>query len=179
MRIFWAVVAGYSIFAISAVLLFHLSGVDPHSPATLGFKALTIAYGVAFAYFGGLVAGRVAGRTDLVCGIALASVIVLGATISIIARPGAGALWTQTAALLISHPPLLPATGPAEKENDAPNEDALSDEFCLPDIPEQRVHKPPRVVASMWPASNLNRDVVNLYALSGDSKAPSLNRHFS
>lgn len=50
MRTFWAVVAGYSIFAVYAVLLFHLSGVDPHSPAAVGFKALTVAYGLAFAY---------------------------------------------------------------------------------------------------------------------------------
>jgi hypothetical protein len=107
MRTLWAVVAGYSIFAISAVVLFHLSRVDPHSPATLGFKALTVAYGLAFAYFGGFVAGRIAGRTDLVGGIALAIVIALGATISMIARPGAGALWTQTAALLFFAPASL------------------------------------------------------------------------
>src|SRR5580698_8457931 len=100
MRIFLAVVAGYSIFAVSAVIFFHLSGVDPHSPAGLGFKALTVAYGLAFAYLGGFVGGRIAERTDLACGIALAMVIALGATISMIARPGAGALWTQTAALL-------------------------------------------------------------------------------
>lgn len=107
MRTFWAVVAGYSIFAVYAVLLFHLSGVDPHSPAAVGFKALTVAYGLAFAYLSGLVVGRIAGRPDLVCGITLAIVIALGATISMIARPGAGALWTQTAALLLFAPASL------------------------------------------------------------------------
>jgi hypothetical protein len=107
MRALLAVVTGYLIFATSAVLLFHLTKVDPHSPAALGFKALTIAYGLAFAYLGGLVAGRIAGRADLVCGIALAIVIALGATISMIARPGAGALWTQTAALLLFAPASL------------------------------------------------------------------------
>jgi len=107
MRTILAVVAGYLIFAVSAVLLFHLTKVDPHSPATLGFKALTVAYGLAFAFLSGFVAGRFAGRTDLVCGIALALVIALGATISMIARPGAGALWTQTAALLLCAPSSL------------------------------------------------------------------------
>lgn len=104
MRAFLAVVAGYFIFAISAVLLFHVTNVDPHSPAGSGFMALTIGYGLAFALLGGFVAGRIARRTDLVCGVALALVIALGATISMIARPGAGALWTQTAALLLFAP---------------------------------------------------------------------------
>jgi hypothetical protein len=107
MRVFLAVVAGYLVFAVSAVILFHLANVDPHSPASLGFKALTLAYGLAFAYVGGFVAGQIARRADLVCGIALAIVIALGATISMIARPGAGALWTQIAALFLFAPSSL------------------------------------------------------------------------
>jgi MFS family permease len=107
MRTFLAVVAGYLVFAVSAVLFFHLTNVDPHSPAALGFEALTIAYGLAFAFLSGFVAGRIGQRTDLVCGIALALVIALGATISILARPGAGALWTQTAALVLFAPASL------------------------------------------------------------------------
>ena len=107
MRTFLAVVAGYLIFAVSAVLLFHLTNIDPHSPAALGFKALTMAYGLAFALVSGFVAGRIGRRTDLLCGIALALVIALGATISMLARPGAGALWTQTAALILFAPASL------------------------------------------------------------------------
>jgi hypothetical protein len=107
MRAFLAVIAGYLTFAGSAVLFFRLSNVDPHSPAAVGFEALTIAYGLAFSMLSGFVAGRLARRTDLVCGIALALVIALGATVSIIARPGAGALWTQTAALLLFAPASL------------------------------------------------------------------------
>ena len=102
-----AVGAGYLIFAVSAVLLFHLTNVDPHSPAAVGFKVLAIAYGLAFASLAGFVAGRIAQRTDLVCGIALALVTALGATISMLARPGAGALWTQTAALVLFAPASL------------------------------------------------------------------------
>jgi len=107
MRIFLAVVAGYLIFAVSAVLLFHLTNIDPHSPAALGFKVLTMAYGLVFALASGFVAGRIGRRTDLLCGIALALVIALGATISMLARPGAGALWTQTAALILFAPASL------------------------------------------------------------------------
>ena len=107
MRAFLAVVAGYVIFAGSAVLLFHVTNVDPHSPAALGFKAFTMAYGLAFAFLSGFLAGRFGRRTDLMCGLALAFVIALGATISMLARPGAGALWTQTAALILFAPASL------------------------------------------------------------------------
>ena len=107
MRAFLAVFAGYLIFAGSAVLLFRVTKVDPHSSAAVGFELLTIVYGVAFALLGGFVTGKIARRTDLNCGIALALLIALGATASMIARPGAGALWTQTAALLLFAPASL------------------------------------------------------------------------
>jgi hypothetical protein len=104
MRTSLAVAAGYLIFAGTAVLFFHLLNVDPHSPATVRFKVFTIAYGVAFALLGGFVAGSIARRMDLNCGIVLALVIALGATVSMVARPGAGAVWTQTAALFLFAP---------------------------------------------------------------------------
>ena len=104
MRGVLGVVSGYLIFALSAVLYFRLANVDPHSPAAVGFEMLTIAYGLVFAMLGGFIAGKIARRTGLMSGILLALVIVLGATVSIIARPGAGALWSQTAALLLFAP---------------------------------------------------------------------------
>ena len=107
MRAFLAVFTGYLIFAGSAVLLFRVTKVDPHSPAAVSFELLTIAYGFAFALLGGFVTGKIARRTDLSCGIALALLIALGATVSMIARPGEGALWTQTAALLLFAPASL------------------------------------------------------------------------
>ena len=103
MRALLAVVSGYLIFAGSAVLFFRLLNVDPHSPATVGFEVLT-AYGLAFASLGGFVTGKIARRKDQSCGIALALLIALVAAVSMIARPGAGALWTQTAALLLFAP---------------------------------------------------------------------------
>jgi cation transport ATPase len=107
MRAFLAVLGGYVIFAGSAVFLFQVTKVDPHSPAAAGFELLTIVYGIGFASLGGFVTGTIARRADLSCGIALALVIALGATVSIVARPGAGALWTQTAALLLFAPAAL------------------------------------------------------------------------
>jgi hypothetical protein len=120
MRAFLAVVAGYLIFAGSAVVFFRLANVDPHSPAVVGFEALTIAYGLGFSTLSGFVAGKVARRADLVCGIALAFVIALGASVSIIARPGAGALWTQTAAVLLFAPASLAGDWVRKRMQDAP-----------------------------------------------------------
>ncbi len=107
MRITLAVVGGYLIFAVSAVLLFRLTKIDPHSPAAAGFEVFAVAYGLAFALLSGFVAGKIARRGDLMSGIALALVIAVGATISMIARPGAGAIWTQTSALLLFAPAAL------------------------------------------------------------------------
>ena len=107
MRAFLAVFTGYLIFAGSAVLLFRVTKVDPHSPAAVGFELLTIVYGISFALLGGFVTGKIARRTDLNCGIALALLIAFGATVSMMARPGAGALWTQTAAFLLFAPASL------------------------------------------------------------------------
>ena len=90
MRASLAVFAGYLIFAGSAALLFRLTKVDPHSPAAVGFELLTIVYGVAFALLGGFVTGKIAQSTDLNCGIALALLIALGATVSMICSPRRG-----------------------------------------------------------------------------------------
>lgn len=95
LRTVGAIVLGYVIFATSAVLLFHLAKVDPHSPSSAGFMAVAIGYGLGFALLAGFIAGRVGGRGDLLCGIALAAVVALGALISMVSRPGAGAVWTQ------------------------------------------------------------------------------------
>jgi hypothetical protein len=37
-----AVIAGYVVFALSAILLFRLSGRDPHAPAEIGFVLVTV-----------------------------------------------------------------------------------------------------------------------------------------
>ncbi len=48
------VVLGYLVFGVSAVLLFQLSGVDPHGPGSSGFKLFATIYGLVFAVAGGV-----------------------------------------------------------------------------------------------------------------------------
>jgi hypothetical protein len=98
------ILLGDLIFVGSAGLLFYLSRVDPHAPASSGFMALSILYGVGFALVAGFVAGLISHRRDLITGIILALIIAVPALISIVTRPGAGALWSQTAALVLMAP---------------------------------------------------------------------------
>ena len=101
------ILLGDLIFIGSAGLLFYLSRIDPHAPASPGFMAFSIAYGVAFAVISGFVAGLIGHRRDLIIGILLAVIIAVPALISILTRPGAGALWSQTAALVLMAPASL------------------------------------------------------------------------
>ena len=99
-----AVLVGYAIFAVSAFLLFRVTGQDPHAPASLAFMAMTVVIGDTFAMIGGYVAGWLAGRRPLAHGVAVAVVIAVGAAVSLFATLGHGSVWTQIAALLFMAP---------------------------------------------------------------------------
>ncbi len=98
------VVGGYLIFALSAVALFQLSGRDPHAPQPLWFEAVAVIYGMGFAALGGLFAARLAPARPMVHAASVAVILALGASVSLIASPGAGATWSQWAALLAMAP---------------------------------------------------------------------------
>lgn len=99
-----AILLGYAVFAVSAVLLFSISGYDPHSPARAGFVILAIAYGACFGVAAGFIAALVAQRAYFMHAFAVGCIIAMGASISLIARPGEGALWTQFSAMLLFAP---------------------------------------------------------------------------
>jgi hypothetical protein len=99
-----AVIAGYAIFAISAGALFALSGQDPHSDASVPFMIVAVVYGVAFALLGGYVSGWIASHVPFIHGLIVASILALGAGISLIATVGKGAIWSQVTALTVMAP---------------------------------------------------------------------------
>src|SRR5579872_900648 len=101
------VLTGDVIFAGSAALLFYFSQVDPHAPAAPSFMLFSILYGIAFALLAGFVAGKISGRPDLITGVLLAAIIALPAAITLIGRPGQGAIWSQAAALVLMAPAAL------------------------------------------------------------------------
>ena len=99
-----AVIVGYIVFAASAFAVFRLSGHAAHATASMPFMLLTIASGVAFAALGGYVAGWLAGRRPLAHAVAMALLLVAGATASLVSTLGHGAIWTQVAALTLMAP---------------------------------------------------------------------------
>ena len=99
-----AVMLGYAVFAVSAVLLFNAAGRDPHAPQNLGFELFAVVYGIIFAGLGGLLAARIARRKGALHGAFVAFVIALGALLSLVATPGGGSRWSQWAALAFMAP---------------------------------------------------------------------------
>lgn len=99
-----AVVVGYMVFAVSAGLLFGLTGVNPHAPQSVPIMAGTVVYGIVFAVLAGLVAVRLAPGRPALHAALVSAVIALGAGASLIASPPAEARWSQWTALLLMAP---------------------------------------------------------------------------
>lgn len=99
--------AGYLLFAVPAFALFQVSGRDPHQEQDLTFAAFSILWGMAFAFAGGYAAGALAGRRPRLHGGAVALILALGATASMLAQPGKGARWSQAAAVVLMAPAAL------------------------------------------------------------------------
>jgi putative membrane protein (TIGR04086 family) len=99
-----AVVVGYVIFALSAFAFFKISGQPPHQVAPLPIMIGSIALGMVSALFGGYAAARLARRRPLAHGGAVAAVLALGATLSLLGTLGQGAVWSQVAALALMAP---------------------------------------------------------------------------
>ena len=98
------VVTGYVIFAASGFALFQITGQPPHGPASVPFMVGFVIYGVAFALLGGYLSARIARRRPVIHASAMAAVLALGATLSLVATLGKGAIWTQICALVFMAP---------------------------------------------------------------------------
>ncbi|HZQ67967.1 MAG TPA: hypothetical protein VFA68_05545 [Terriglobales bacterium] len=99
-----AVIAGYLIFAASAVVLFRWTGRDPHAPAEIWFVIVTIVYGLFFATLAGFVAALLGKRFEMEHALAVASLIAALGAASLLAEVKSDAIWTQLAAILIIAP---------------------------------------------------------------------------
>ena len=106
MRSAIGVVVGYVIFALSAALLFQLSGQNPHGLVSSQFMMLSIIYGMIFAALGGYFAERIA-KNPWKPAIALTVVIAVGAIVSILTSPSTDARWSQWSAVILMAPSAL------------------------------------------------------------------------
>jgi hypothetical protein len=96
------VILGYAIFVVSAVLLFRLSAVDPRADPGIGFMMLTIAYGIAFGFLGGLVAQAISGTRQLTVNYVLAGIMAGFAAFSLFKTSGNH--YSQIAAIFLFAP---------------------------------------------------------------------------
>jgi len=101
------VIVGYAFFAISAFLLFRLTGRDPHAPQDTLFVTEAVLFGMVMAALGGWIAGWIAGRRPVLHAGFVAFLVALGAVGSLISSPGEHANWSQVAALVLMAPSAL------------------------------------------------------------------------
>jgi hypothetical protein len=97
-----AVVAGYMIFAASALMLFNFSGIDPHTDPGIGTLAIVIAFGSIFAVIGGYAAKMIAATKTPWANYALAFIMAAFAAFSLMRSPGTH--YTQIAAVFLFAP---------------------------------------------------------------------------
>lgn len=95
-------IVAYLVFAVSAVVLFWLSGHAPHQAQPVGFEILTALYGLFFSLLAGAVQQFIARTGNLVINYALAAMIVVFAAASLITSTGSH--WTQWLAILLFAP---------------------------------------------------------------------------
>ncbi|NIJ52490.1 hypothetical protein [Dyadobacter arcticus] len=97
-----AVIGGYTVFVVSSLLLFRVSGVKPHGDASTSFMILTALYGLLFSLVGGIVTQLVAGRKSMTVNYALALITAGFATFSYFKATGSH--WTQLLAIFVFAP---------------------------------------------------------------------------
>lgn len=97
-----AIIVGYAVFVISAVLLFKLSGIDPHADPSIGIMALTIVYGIVFAFAGGFLTQLISGCSTLKVTYILAAIMAGFAAFSMF--KSGGNHYSQLAAIFLFAP---------------------------------------------------------------------------
>jgi hypothetical protein len=97
-----SIITGYTIFVVTSLALFKVSGQNPHSNPTSPFVILTIIYGTVFSFIAGLVMQLIAKESNLKLNYVLALIIAGFATFSFLKSEGNH--WTQLLAIFIFAP---------------------------------------------------------------------------
>jgi hypothetical protein len=104
MRSIAAVLGGFLVFSLSAVLLFNVSGRPPEVWPGATFATFAIIYGAVFAALAGYVAARLAPRAPLVHAAAVAGLLFGAATGSYLIQAPGASLWSLVSTILVSVP---------------------------------------------------------------------------
>jgi peptidoglycan/LPS O-acetylase OafA/YrhL len=102
-----AVLIGYLLFALSAAALFALAHRDPHVPQDAAFVGFSLVYGVLAAMLAGYVAASIGRGRPVSHARTLSLAIAAVAIVSLLSRPGGGAIWSQLASLFLFAPSAL------------------------------------------------------------------------
>jgi hypothetical protein len=97
-----AIILGYATFVISAVLLFKLSGIDPHQEPSIGFMIASGIFGMVFSFAGGFVTQLFSKSGMLVVNYVLGFIIASFAAFSMIKTSGNH--YSQIAAIFLFAP---------------------------------------------------------------------------
>lgn len=104
MRSVAAVLVGFLIFSVSAVLLFNISGRPPEVWPGAAFATFAMIYGGVFAALAGYVAARLAPRVPIVHAAAVAGLLLGAATGSYLIQAPGASLWSLVSTILVSVP---------------------------------------------------------------------------
>ena len=95
------IVIGYLIFAVPSFLLFRMTHVDPHAPATPMFEVMAAILGMIFALLAGYLGTTIAGRRTMWVALIIAAILAAGAISSMVAT---GVNWSPLWALICMAP---------------------------------------------------------------------------
>ena len=102
-----AVLIGYLLFAVPTAALFAFSHRDPHVAQDAAFVVFAVVYGVLAAMLAGYVAAMIGPYRSVAPARTLSLAIAAVAIVSMLARPGGGAVWSQLAAVFVLAPSAL------------------------------------------------------------------------
>ncbi len=116
-----SIILGYAIFVITSLVLFRISGQNPHSNPEIGFVVLTVIYGAVFSFIAGFSTQLIAKTRNLKINYVLAIIIAGFATFSLFKSQGNH--WTQLLAIFIFAPTSILGGlfNNRQKRNDAGN----------------------------------------------------------
>lgn len=100
------VIVGYAIFATTSLVLFKLSGQNPHADPTVSFVIVTIIYGGIFSFIAGFIAQLIARTKNLNVNYILAFILafILAGFAAFSFFKSSGNHWTQLTAILVFAP---------------------------------------------------------------------------
>ena len=101
MRVFSGAVLGFLLFVGLRLLLFQITQINPHAPASISFQLGTIVFGILFGALAGYIASFIGGRPNYIAAWIVGALIAIG---SIIWMAMTAVAWMQVTALLLMAP---------------------------------------------------------------------------